>query len=52
LYYNQKTDWVFTNYPVYFKRINGFTKGAVFDSDKEFKNYQILEMGGDFELDN
>jgi hypothetical protein len=26
--------------------------GSGFDSDKDFKNFQMLEMGGDFELDN
>ncbi len=52
LYYNQKLEWVFTNHPFYFKRTTGFTKGNGFDSDKEFKNFQMLEMGGDFELDN
>ena len=29
-----------------------FTKGNGFDSDKGFTNFQMLEMGGDFELDN
>ncbi len=52
LYYNQKLEWVFTNYPFYFKRTAGFTKGNGFDSDKSFKNFQMLEMGGDFEFDN
>ena len=52
LYYNQKLEWVFTNAPFYFKRTTGFTKGNGFDSDKTFKNIEMLEMGGDFELDN
>jgi len=52
LYYNQKLEWVFTNYPFYFKRVNGFTRGNGFDSDKNFENFQMLEMGGDFQLDN
>ncbi len=52
LYYNEKLEWVFTNHPFYFKRTTGFTKGNGFDSDKAFKNFQMLEMGGDFELDN
>jgi LPS export ABC transporter protein LptC len=52
LYYNEKLEWVFTNHPFYFKRTAGFTKGNGFDSDKDFKNFQMLEMGGDFELDN
>ena len=52
LYYNEKLKWVFTNHPFYFKRTTGYTKGNGFDSDKDFKNFQMLEMGGDFELDN
>ena len=52
LYYNEKLEWVFTNHPFYFKRTTGFTKGNGFDSDKGFKNFQMLEMGGDIELDN
>ena len=52
LYYNEKLEWLFTNQPFYFKRTTGFTKGNGFDSDKDFKNFQMLEMSGDFELDN
>lgn len=53
LYYNEKLEWVFTNESWLFKRAFGSTKhGSGFDSDKDFKNFQMLEMGGDFELDN
>lgn len=52
LYYNEKLEWVFTNEPFYFKQSTGYTRGIGFDSDKNFKNYQMLEVGGDFELDN
>lgn len=52
LYYNQKLEWAFTNEPWTFKRSVGPLYGTGFDSDKEFKNFQMLEMGGDFELDN
>jgi LPS export ABC transporter protein LptC len=52
LFYNQKLEWVFTNQSFYFKRPTGFTRGNGFDSDKDFKNFQMLEMGGDIELDN
>ncbi|MDN3491987.1 LPS export ABC transporter periplasmic protein LptC [Winogradskyella bathintestinalis] len=48
LYYNQKLEWAFTNEPWQF----GTLHGIGFDSDKEFKNFQMLEMGGEFELDN
>lgn len=52
LYYNQKLEWVFTNEPWLFKRTIGPMHGIGFDSDKDFKNFQMLEMGGDFALDN
>jgi len=52
LYYNQKLEWAFTNEPWLFKRADGPWHGIGFDSDKEFKNFQMLEVGGDFQLDN
>ncbi|MFK7833646.1 MAG: LPS export ABC transporter periplasmic protein LptC [Winogradskyella sp.] len=52
LYYNQKLEWAFTEQYFVFKRTVGDTYGIGFDSDKTFKEIQILEMGGDFELDN
>ncbi|WP_111682170.1 LPS export ABC transporter periplasmic protein LptC [Winogradskyella tangerina] len=52
LYYNEKLEWVFTNQPWVFTRAAGPMHGVGFDSDKDFKNFQMLEMGGDFELDN
>lgn len=52
LYYNEKLEWVFTNEPWVFNRSQGPLHGIGFDSDKDFKNFQMLEMGGDFELDN
>ncbi|BAO76140.1 LPS export ABC transporter periplasmic protein LptC [Winogradskyella sp. PG-2] len=52
LYYSEKMEWVFTNQPFYYKQTIGFTKGNGFDADKDFNNFQMLEMGGDFELDN
>lgn len=48
LYYNEKLEWVFTNRPFTY----GPLHGNGFDSDKDFKNFQMLEMGGDFEIDN
>lgn len=48
LYYNEKLEWVFTNQPFTY----GPLHGNGFDSDKDFKNFQMLEMGGDFEIDN
>ncbi len=52
LYYNEKLEWVFTNRPWVFKRAAGPLHGVGFDSDKDFKDFEMLEMGGDFELDN
>lgn len=52
LFYNEKLEWVFTNERFIFKRASGTTHGFGFDSDKTFKKYEILEMGGDIELDN
>ncbi|WP_296313701.1 LPS export ABC transporter periplasmic protein LptC [Winogradskyella sp. UBA3174] len=52
LYYNEKSEWVFTNQPFIFKRTSGITHGIGFDSDKTFKKFQMLEMGGDIEIDN
>lgn len=52
LYYNEKLEWVFTNEPWVFDRVVSTSHGVGFDSDKDFKNFQMLEMGGDFELDN
>lgn len=52
LFYNQKLEWIFTNEPWLFKRSIGPLHGIGFDSDKSFKNFQMLEMGGEFELDN
>lgn len=52
LFYNQKLEWLFTNERWIFTRSVGPLHGVGFDSDKDFKNFQMLEMGGDFELDN
>ncbi len=52
LYYNEKLEWVFTNQPWVFKEATGPKYGVGFDADKDFENFEMLEMGGDFELDN
>jgi LPS export ABC transporter protein LptC len=52
LFYNERLQWVFTNRPWIFQRVAGPLHGVGFDSDKDFKNFQMLEMGGDFEFDN
>ena len=50
LFYNQKIEWLFTNKPFYYKRTTGYTRGTGFNSDKSFKNFRLLEMSGDFDL--
>ncbi|MCA0132487.1 LPS export ABC transporter periplasmic protein LptC [Winogradskyella alexanderae] len=52
LYYNEKLEWVFTNERFTLKRLEGPTNGSGFDSDKEFKNFQMLEIDAVFEIDN
>ncbi|WP_458628804.1 LPS export ABC transporter periplasmic protein LptC [Winogradskyella sp. PC D3.3] len=52
LFYNQKLEWLFTNEPWLFKRFGSPSHGIGFDSDKEFKNFQLLEMGGEVQFDN
>ena len=52
LYYNEKLEWIFTNQSFTLKRLVGPTRGNGFDSDKEFKNFQMLEVDAVFELDN
>ena len=52
MYYDQNLQWVFTNHPFLFKSLAGNTTGYSFDSDKSLKKLQMLEMDGDFELDN
>lgn len=52
LFYNQKLEWVFTNEYFVFKSLTSNIHGFGFDSDKTFKKIQVLEMGGDIELDN
>lgn len=55
LYYNQKAEWLFTNDAWTFKRPYNQSNplhGIGFDSDKEFKRRQMLQMGGDVEFNN
>ncbi len=52
LYYDEKNEWVFTNAFFRLKSPTNDIKGRGFDSDKNFKGYEMLEMGGDFEMDN
>ena len=52
LYYDEKKEWVFTNHRFRLKSTTRDIKGRGFDSDKNFKSYELLEMGGDFDMKN
>lgn len=52
MYYDQKTEWVFTNDKVRFVANGNAQLGRVFDSDRNFDILEILEHSGDMELDN
>lgn len=48
LFYDQKSEWLFTNLPVKFKSTDYVTHGNGFDSDKAFTKAQVLEINGLF----
>ncbi len=50
LYYDQVKQWVFTNYPVYFKSLDRVGEGIAFDSDKDFEMPYILDFSGAFNV--
>ncbi|MEM9679773.1 MAG: LPS export ABC transporter periplasmic protein LptC [Bacteroidota bacterium] len=52
MYYDEKKEWVFTNHRFRLKSPDRDIKGRGFDSDKDFKEYSMLEWGGDFDMDN
>ena len=52
MYYDQKTEWVFTNGDVKFSLDGSLSFGRFFDSDRNFDEWTILEQSGDFEFDN
>ncbi|MBT8325367.1 MAG: LPS export ABC transporter periplasmic protein LptC [Winogradskyella sp.] len=52
LFYDEELEWVFTNKPFRLKRTTSDIQGNGFDSDKSFNNFQMLELGGDFDMDN
>jgi LPS export ABC transporter protein LptC len=51
LYYDQKTEWLFTNQPVRFVRQNEIINGNGFDSNKDFTNAEVLETTGIIYID-
>lgn len=52
MYYDQRREQLFTNYPVRFKFASGNSgKGNIFDSDVKFENYELLEGSGSADVD-
>jgi len=52
MYYDQKREHLFTNFPVSFKFSSGNSgKGNIFDSDIRFENYELLEGSGSADVD-
>lgn len=52
LFFDEKKQWLFTNSPVTYKSKDYITKGSGFDSDKDFKNTEVLEISGIFLVGN
>ena len=46
LYYDQKQEWLFTDFPVRFRTKNYITDGKGFDSNQDFTNAQVIEVTG------
>ena len=46
LYYDQKREWLFTDFPVKFRTKNYITNGNGFDANQNFTNAQVLEVSG------
>ena len=51
LFYYQKKEWLFTNYPVKFRTKDYVTNGNGFDSNKNVTNAQVLEVTGRIFID-
>ena len=48
LYYDQKKEWLFTDFPVKFRTKDYITNGNGFDANQDFSNAQVLEVTGRF----
>jgi len=46
LFYDQKKEWLFTDYPVKFRTKDYLTNGNGFDANQNFTNAQVLEVTG------
>lgn len=51
LFYDQKKEWLFTNFPVKFRTKDYITNGKGFDSNTNFTNAQVLEVNGRIFID-
>ncbi|MFD1614677.1 LPS export ABC transporter periplasmic protein LptC [Gelatiniphilus marinus] len=51
LFYDQATEWLFTNKPVKFVKQGDVYFGNGFDSNSKFSNAQVLELTGTMTLD-
>jgi LPS export ABC transporter protein LptC len=52
LYYDQKREWVFTSKRFRLRTSSSDINGRGFDSDRDFKRKEMLEMAGEVEVDN
>ena len=51
LYYDQKKEWLFTDFPVKFRTKDYLTNGNGFDANQDFSNAQVLEVTGRIYID-
>ncbi len=52
MYFDQLNEWVFTNRPFRLVSDGSDISGRGFDSDKNFDDYEMLEIGGEVQIDN
>lgn len=52
LYFDERKEWLFTNKPVRFRTGQDVIHGNGFDSDKTFKNAEVLEITGVITVDS
>lgn len=52
LFYDQKKEWLYTNYPVSFTTETDIINGKGFDSNSKFTNAEVLEVTGIITLED
>ena len=52
MYFDQKKEWVFTNENFRLRTNGSDIAGRGFDSDRNFEDYEMLEIGGEVQLEN